>query len=588
MKKILTLLILITLDSFAQERDLYNIPDAEFMLWMKDNYSDLIVDDSLNITAASKITHMNISVFGYEVSDLDGLQHFPNLDTLFIEGHSIRIIPSLSNSHNLKKLRLWDLHLTTLPFNLLSGLNNLLSLSFQYQPFLTTLPDMSDLENLSNFSLFMCPKLESISGLSGSNNLTSLGVHTCESLSSLPNIYSLGSLETLSMLNTPLVNHISELPESLRSIQFFKTGIEIVPEIIHLTELDFLSIVNNINIATVPDIPVNLESVNIIENENLICIGSYPDIFDWSLGRYPKCSEGIINQLYEAFNLWKVSIDLQEGWNLFGYGCPEPIDLVQAMSEHTDNIIILKDNNGKAYMPEFGFNGIGDFTPGYGYQIKVAEAIVGISLCNWYENENIFSVQEWIVDMYFDIGCTDSLACNYDSEHLYDDGSCNYPSNGYDCEGNWNVKLGDNVFGGIVFNIDESGHSGRIVSKHDVPGSYQWGCDNEQIHLQNDIGSGYLNSFYLNEQCTISDNITTAVHASLSFSSDGYDDWYLPSSNELITLSEYIENNCCDPSLYWASSSDGDDNAHVVDLCQSTIKSSSKLNLFKVRPIRSF
>ncbi|MDB2622643.1 LamG domain-containing protein, partial [Flavobacteriales bacterium] len=95
----------------------------------------------------------------------------------------------------------------------------------------------------------------------------------------------------------------------------------------------------------------------------------------------------ILDQLNQSFDAWNLSIDLSAGWNMFGYGCPAPIDLVQAMSEHTDNIIILKDNNGKAYMPEFGFNGIGDLTPGHGYQIKVTEAIEGFSLCDWYVND---------------------------------------------------------------------------------------------------------------------------------------------------------------------------------------------------------
>ena len=68
------------------------------------------------------------------------------------------------------------------------------------------------------------------------------------------------------------------------------------------------------------------------------------------------------------------------------------------MSEHTINHYYLKDNNGKAYMPEFGFNGIGDLSPGLGYQIKVTEAIEGFSLCDWYVNDipedNIVSLQE--------------------------------------------------------------------------------------------------------------------------------------------------------------------------------------------------
>ena len=34
----------------------------------------------------------------------------------------------------------------------------------------------------------------------------------------------------------------------------------------------------------------------------------------------------------------------------------------------------MKDNGGSIYWPEFAFNGIGDFIPGQGYQIKMFQA----------------------------------------------------------------------------------------------------------------------------------------------------------------------------------------------------------------------
>jgi hypothetical protein len=35
------------------------------------------------------------------------------------------------------------------------------------------------------------------------------------------------------------------------------------------------------------------------------------------------------------------------------------------------NLVIVKDEMGHAYLPEFVFNGIGDMAPGKGYQIKI-------------------------------------------------------------------------------------------------------------------------------------------------------------------------------------------------------------------------
>ena len=49
-----------------------------------------------------------------------------------------------------------------------------------------------------------------------------------------------------------------------------------------------------------------------------------------------------------------------------------------------DYIILVKDNNGLAFLPEWNYNGIGALNPGYGYQIKVTDPIDDFSLCSWY------------------------------------------------------------------------------------------------------------------------------------------------------------------------------------------------------------
>ena len=46
--------------------------------------------------------------------------------------------------------------------------------------------------------------------------------------------------------------------------------------------------------------------------------------------------------------------------------------------------VIVKNNNGLAYLPEWNFNGIGALSPGYGYQIKVTQSIDDFSLCGWF------------------------------------------------------------------------------------------------------------------------------------------------------------------------------------------------------------
>ena len=94
---------------------------------------------------------------------------------------------------------------------------------------------------------------------------------------------------------------------------------------------------------------------------------------------------------------------------MFGYVCPEPVDLTLALSQHEDKIVILKDNDGNVFMPEFGFNGVGNLVPGFGYQIKLTESVEGFNLCEWYvleQNElDAFSILDSLnyMSQYFGI-----------------------------------------------------------------------------------------------------------------------------------------------------------------------------------------
>ena len=79
---------------------------------------------------------------------------------------------------------------------------------------------------------------------------------------------------------------------------------------------------------------------------------------------------------------FEVYIDLNSGWNLVGFSCTDPINTEDAFSPYTNNVVIVKDHLGTAYLPEYGFNGIGNLERGFGYQLKINEAIEGFNLCN--------------------------------------------------------------------------------------------------------------------------------------------------------------------------------------------------------------
>lgn len=63
-------------------------------------------------------------------------------------------------------------------------------------------------------------------------------------------------------------------------------------------------------------------------------------------------------------------INLENGWNMIAYLRIEPADVV-AVFENVEDLVIVKDNSGMAYLPEYGFNGIGNMVAGQAYQVKV-------------------------------------------------------------------------------------------------------------------------------------------------------------------------------------------------------------------------
>lgn len=64
-------------------------------------------------------------------------------------------------------------------------------------------------------------------------------------------------------------------------------------------------------------------------------------------------------------------ITLEQGWNIMPYLRDTPQNAVEALSDISSEIHIVKNILGQVYMPSWEYNGIGDLEPGKGYQIKM-------------------------------------------------------------------------------------------------------------------------------------------------------------------------------------------------------------------------
>ena len=76
-----------------------------------------------------------------------------------------------------------------------------------------------------------------------------------------------------------------------------------------------------------------------------------------------------------------IPLELYQGWNMFGYNCFEPLDLVDAFSTIIDIVVIVKDNSGSAYLPEWQYNGIGELEYARGYSIKLTDDVINFQFC---------------------------------------------------------------------------------------------------------------------------------------------------------------------------------------------------------------
>lgn len=67
-------------------------------------------------------------------------------------------------------------------------------------------------------------------------------------------------------------------------------------------------------------------------------------------------------------------ISLAGGWSLFAYLRSGALNIETALASLGNKIVIVKNNAGQVYWPEFSINSIGDMAPGQGYQIFLSQA----------------------------------------------------------------------------------------------------------------------------------------------------------------------------------------------------------------------
>lgn len=239
----------------------------------------------------------------------------------------------------------------------------------------------------------------------------------------------------------------------------------------------------------------------------------------------------------------------------------------------------------------------------YNYYEDCCPTMIGYITYDEYAGVSVRPIKtfgNWIM------GCTTPLACNYNPQANMTDGSCEYVELGYDCEGNFiEYVIGMEAQGGIVFYIDETGEHGLVANIEDL-GQFEWGCYDENVDGADGeiIGSGYQNTMdIVNQGCITYNGGVTAAQAALNFDSDGYNDWFLPSIDELtemmdnigpnsdISYLNYLIDDAESEVLFW-SSSEYDNSLGYAFIIENGDEVFYELfpkdEQLHVRPIRSF
>ncbi|MAZ31317.1 MAG: hypothetical protein CMP57_04395 [Flavobacteriales bacterium] len=120
--------------------------------------------------------------------------------------------------------------------------------------------------------------------------------------------------------------------------------------------------------------------------------------FDYDASGNNSVDFGFYNPNLPSYNPECQTINLSSSWSSFStYMMAENMNIENVLNVITQEIIIVKDYAGNAYLPEYQFNGIGDMQVGQGFQIKTTESVT-LEVCGDYaspENHPIDLIGGW-------------------------------------------------------------------------------------------------------------------------------------------------------------------------------------------------
>ena len=155
------------------------------------------------------------------------------------------------------------------------------------------------------------------------------------------------------------------------------------------------------------------------------------------------------------------------------------------------------------------------------------------------------------------------------------------------------LAIGETYQGGIVFYLD--GNGGGLIAAPSDQSSAAWGCYGQSIGgTGTAVGTGAANTTAIVSGCSET-AIAARICADLTLGE--YDDWFLPSKDELNLMYDNIgQGNVLElgnvgnfsNTYYWSSTEDASNNAWEHDFLYGYQGNLSKTFTFNVRAVRAF
>lgn len=153
-------------------------------------------------------------------------------------------------------------------------------------------------------------------------------------------------------------------------------------------------------------------------------------------------------------------------------------------------------------------------------------------------------------------------------------------------------QIGDFYQGGIVCStyIENGQTHGYVCATQDLNGKFAWSLTDDYIQTDTAVGSGWNNTLHIVQN---QGNGNYAAYACHTLQLNGYDDWLLPSANELLMMYTYLYanglSNFNTNDEYWTSTEHALKKAVSFSFKKGySSNTSNKTKSYYVRPMRTF